>query len=400
VKTPLPHSSQRLTRLPEYIFVSITAEIQELARKGHTVVRLDIGNPDMPPPDHVIQTLGESAGLAENHGYSGYRGTREFREAVASHYQRRFGVHLNPETEVLPLIGSKEGIVNLSLAYLDKGDTVLVPEIGYPAYAMSAQLVGANVIHLPMSASNGYMIDVDQIDNKQLEKAKLLWINYPNNPTGGTATLKQYEHLVEFCIQHDILLASDNPYVEINYDGTSAHSVLEVAGSKSTSIEYMSFSKTYNMAGWRLGAAVGNADTLGNLLHIKSNMDSGHFKPIYTAGINALTETSSEWLTRRNQIYQQRRDKILEKLPSIGLKVEHVPTGSMYIWAKVTDMDADIYVSKARQEALVSLAPGLAYGPGGKGYVRISVGVPDRNVDLALDRLTQWYKTMIVQANA
>jgi LL-diaminopimelate aminotransferase len=394
---PLPAPAKRLDQLPPYIFVSIAEKISALTQAGHTVIRLDIGNPDMPPPNHVVSQLSESANNPAKHGYSGYRGTATFRQAVSDHYARRFGVELNPETEVLPLIGSKEGIVNLSTAYLDPDDVVLLPAVGYPAYEMAARLAGACPVWVPMLPDENYMLDLSQVSNADATKAKLLWVNSPNNPTGGVLEQSQYAALVAYCREHDILLASDNPYVEVTYDETQAGSVLAIDGAKETSVEFMSFSKSYNMAGWRLGAAVGNADALQSLLHIKSNMDSGHFKGIYDAGIAAMSDTPQNWIHERNAIYQQRRDRILSGLAAIGLEAPHPPRGAMYIWARLVSDNpipsAANYVEHALQEAHVSLAPGGAYGPGGADCIRISVGVQDTLIEQAFERLTTWYAT-------
>lgn len=386
----MPIKSERLETLPPYVFAVIGQQLRQMQQQGIDVIRIDIGSPDMPPADFVMDALDESARHPAHHGYTGYTGIPTFRQAVARHYKKRFDVDLNPDTEVLPLIGSKEGIVNLSLAYLAKGDVALVPAIGYPSYEMGARLAQADFATIPMPPENGFLLDLEAIPDEIADKAKLLWVNYPNNPTGVVADLEFYNKLVAFCAKHDILLASDNPYVDITFDGYSAPSALQADNAKDTAIEFMSFSKTYNMAGWRIGAAVGNADALKNLLTVKSNMDSGHFKAVYDAGIIALDQTKQAWLDERNAVYQRRRDKIMTALPKIGLVAE-APKATLYVWAKVLEMDAIEYADRARNEAHVSIAPGAAYGPGGEGYVRISLSVPDDKLDEAIDRLTKWY---------
>ncbi len=388
----MPKSAQRLHQLPPYIFAILGQRIQEMIAAGQDVISLDIGSPDLPPPQAVIDALAQSANRPDTHGYSGYRGIPAFRRAVSRYYERRFGVTLDPEREVLPLIGSKEGIINLSLAYLDRGDIALVPDIGYPSYSMGARLAGADVHWVPLNPEKGYTPDLSEIPASILERSKLLWANYPNNPTGAVADLDLYGHLVDFCRSSDILLASDNPYMDVTFDDYRAPSILEIPNAKDCAVEFMSFSKTYNMGGWRLGAAVGNSAILKTLLQVKSNVDSGHFRPVYDAGIVALDETSPEWIAERNCVYQKRRDQILESLPEIGLEADK-PHGSLYIWAKVKDTDSSEYVEQALQGALVALAPGEAYGPGGKPYVRISLGVPDDRLTVALERLKQWYQT-------
>lgn len=385
----MPQSAERLSNLPPYIFAVLGQRIQAMMSQGIDVISLDIGSPDLPPPQPVIDTLARSAQNANNHGYSGYRGSPGFRQAVARYYGRRFNVDLDSENEVLPLIGSKEGIINLCFAYLDRGDTALVPDISYPSYSIGAQLAGADVCWISVDSEHGYQIDPSSLSNLTI-KPKLLWMNYPNNPTGATVSIEFYKKIIDFCKAHDILLVSDNPYVDVTYDGYVAPSVLQVPGAKECAIEFMSCSKTYNMGGWRLGAAVGNAVALKKLLQVKSNVDSGHFRPIYDAGTVALDETPQEWIDARNHVYKVRRDLILDTLPSIGLEAQK-PQGSLYIWAKVLQGNGTSYVEDALQKAAVALAPGAAYGPGGKQFIRISLGVPDDRLQIALDRLQQWH---------
>lgn len=388
----MPAHASRLDNLPPYVFAVLGERLREMEIQGIDVIRLDIGSPDMPPPQHVIDRLYQSACNPDNHGYSGYRGIPPFRQAVTGYYHRRFGVEIDPDKQVLPLLGSKEGIVNLCLAYLDRGDLVLIPDIGYPSYMQGARLAGADIYWLPVNAEGGYLPDFDAIPPEIAAKAKMLWLNYPNNPTGATASVEFYRQAVDYCRQHDILLASDNPYVEVTFDGYTAPSALQADQSADEAvIEFISFSKSHNMAGWRLGAAVGSPKALHNLLRIKSNMDSGHFTAIFEAGIAALDNTPQSWLDERNQIYQRRRDRLLAALPELGLHADK-PAGSLYLWAKPLEMTADRYVEQALNIAHVSLAPGGAYGPGGGDYLRLSVGVSDARLDESIDRLRDWYK--------
>lgn len=388
----MPLQAHRLDTLPPYVFAVIGDRIRQMQKDGVDVIRLDIGSPDMPPPDFVAEALAESARNPNNHGYSGYRGMPAFRKAVARYYAKRFDVDVDSDRQVLPLIGSKEGIVNFSLAYLDKGDVALIPSIGYPSYAQATRLAGAEIFWMPMREETSYLPELSAIPNDILERAKILWVNYPNNPTGATASLKFYEHAVSFCREHDILLASDNPYADVTFDDYTAVSALKVKASLPHTIEFFSMSKSHNMAGWRLGAAISSEQTIETLLTVKSNMDSGHFKAMYTAGEVALDETPPTWIAERNNIYKARRDKILNALPKIGLSAQ-VPKGSLYVWAKVINGDAQSYVENALSQAHVSLAPGGAYGPGGDGYVRISVGVPDDRLEQALSQLEAWYSS-------
>ncbi|PJF41927.1 MAG: LL-diaminopimelate aminotransferase [Phototrophicales bacterium] len=386
----MPNASDRVRNLPDYPFAVLSKKIQELISRRIDVIRLDIGNPDLPPPDFVIDCLAQAAKNDNNHGYTGYVGLPAFRNAVADYYKKRFGVLIDPDNEVLPLIGSKEGILNLSLAYLDHNDIVLLPNVGYPSYYMGAQLAGASAWWIELAPEDQYLPNFDAIPSDIAMQAKMLWINYPNNPTGAIADLSFYAKAVNFCKQYDILLASDNPYVEVTFDGYSAGSLLQVPDAKEHSIEFLSLSKTYNMAGWRLGAAIGSKEILENLLKVKSNMDSGHFKPIYEAGAAALEFTSQDWLDSRNMVYRRRAEKIVEIAPKIGLHAE-IPKGSLYVWARVADGNSQIYTEDALSMANVSIAPGEIYGPGGTGYVRLSLGVPDNRLDEALNRLQMWY---------
>lgn len=386
----MPAQSNRLANLPPYVFAVLGERLRQMEKQGIDVIRLDIGSPDLPPSQTVINAMNDSIKKPGVHGYAGYRGTPAFRQAIARYYQRRFNVTLDPETEVLPLIGSKEGIVNLCLAYLDRGDTALVPDIGYPAYSMGTKLAGGDVCWFPLRPENGYLPDFNEIATDVADKAKILWINYPNNPTGATAELDFYQKAVDFCKAHDILLASDNPYCDVTFDGYNAPSALQIPGARDVTIEFMSFSKSYNMAGWRIGAAVGNSKALQTLLKIKSNMDSGHFESIYEAGVIAIDETPQSWLDERNDVYKARRDRLIAALPEMGLRAE-VPAGSLYIWATPVKLDANTYVEEALTEGHVSLAPGGSYGPGGENYLRFSVGMSDERIDEAINRLKKWY---------
>ncbi len=385
----MPDRAARLDNLPTYFFAVIAQRIQALQEQGIDIISLDIGSPDLPPPAPVIEALSNSAHQPNTHGYSGYRGIPAFRKAVANYYEKRFGVTLDPDKEVLPLLGSKEGIVNLSLAYLDHGDLALAPDISYPSYSMGARLAGSDVCWVPTSKET-FLPDLSSIPDSLADKAKLMWVNYPNNPTGATAEPDFYQTVVDWSLKHDILLASDNPYVDVTFEGYKASSVLEIKNAKECAIEFMSFSKTYNMGGWRLGAAVGNADIIKTLLQVKSNVDSGHFRPIYDAGIVALETTPQSWIDERNEVYRRRRDRILETLPFIGLKAQK-PKGSLYIWAYVEDGDGDTYVNQSLNQAHVAFAPGSAYGPGGSKYIRISLGISDDRLEQALKRLRDWY---------
>lgn len=385
----MPKQAARLDHLPPYGFAIIGQRIAELKAAGVDIIRLDIGSPDLPPPDHVVAALKRSADNPSNHSYGSYRGDAGYRRAVASYYQRRFGVELDSEREVLPLIGSKEGIVALALAFLDHGDQVLVPNINYPAYNGGAMIAGAEPVEVRLDPTANYRPRLDEI-RADISRAKLLWVNYPNNPTAGCIELDVYQEIVDFCRQRNILLASDNPYAEVVFDGYRAPSALQIVGAKACTVEFMSLSKMYNMAGWRLGAIVGNAEAIDRVLTIKSNMDSQHFKAVYDAGTAALMETSDAWIAQRNMVYQRRRDNIMAALPEIGLSAQK-PKASLYFWAKVDHGDDQQYCDEALANAGVSVTPGRMYGPAGIGYVRLSLGIEDPRLDEALSRLRNWY---------
>lgn len=386
---PSMQPADRLQQLPPYQFAVIGQRIRELAASGRRVIRLDIGSPDMPPPAPVVEALCASASRPDRHGYAGYKGTPGFRQAVARYYLRRFGVTLDPEREVLPLLGSKEGIVNLAWAYLNPGDTVLIADISYPSYAVGARFAGAQIHWLPLRPENNFHLDLDSIPAAVADRARLLWVNYPNNPTGAVLDQRGYDRIVAFCLRHNILLASDNPYVDVTFDGCRAGSVFQSSGAAACSIEFISFSKTYNMAGWRLAAAVGCPEAISALLQVKSNVDSGHFEPIYDAGIVALDTTSQGWIDDRNRLYARRRDQLMPLLPQLGL-TPFLPSGAIYIWARTASGDGDRYALEALEQAQVSLGPGSIYGPGGKPYIRISLACPDDQFEEAFGRLVAW----------
>jgi LL-diaminopimelate aminotransferase len=381
----------RLRSLPEYPFSAHAREIGQLVGEGHDVIRLDVGNPDLPPHDEVKQALVAAAHRDNAHGYGGYRGIPRLREAFAAYYLRRFNVELEPEREVLPLIGSKDGITHIALALLDPGDVVLVPDPGYPAYARSALLAGAVPYYVRLEPDQGFLPRLDALPADVLDKAKMLWVNYPHNPTTAVATREQLEALSQFCLERGILLCSDNPYADVVMGEFRPPSILEIDGARETAIEFYSLSKTFNMAGWRVGACLGNARLIEALLLVKSNIDSGMFIPIQEAACIALEEVPREWIDQRNDVYRQRRDALLSALPEVGLLPRKSPA-TMYIWAQVQDGDDLKYAEGALHEAHVSIAPGRFFGEGGRGYVRISLIVDALRLHEAVERLSRWYK--------
>ncbi len=381
--------TQRLASIPAYPFAVLGKRIAELNKAGRDVIRLDMGSPDLPPPPRVVEALAESTRNASNHGYAAFNGTPALRGAFAGYYRRRFGVDLDPATQVLPLIGSKEGIANLALAWLDPGDIALVPDPAYPVYEMGAILAGASSHAVRLVAERGFMPDLDSIPQRVLDKARLLWINYPNNPTGAVATLEGLERIVAFCRQHHLLLCSDNPYADVTFDDFQAPSVLQIDGAVDVAVEFNSLSKLYNMAGWRVGVCVGNTQVIDALGCVKSNIDSGIFRSIQDAATVALNEIDDDWIRERNAIYQRRRDLVLEALPHIGLGADP-PRAALYVWARVLDGDDAAYAEAALEEAFVSVTPGRVYGRSGEGYIRISLVTNEERLGTALDRLIKW----------
>lgn len=378
--------ADRVGNLPPYVFAQAGRRIQELASQGKDIIRLDIGSPDLPPSDFVIAATVHSLQDPKKHGYGGYYGTPQLRRAMAAYYEHRFGIRLNPDKEIAPLIGSKEGIANVALAFVDPGMPVLVPDPGYPTYRLGAMLAGGVPVSMPLVAENEYLPDLDAIPQDVARSAQIMWLNYPNNPTGAVASLEFFERVVDFAQRYDILVCHDNPYCDITFDGYTAPSLLEVPGAMGVALEFNSLSKTYNMAGWRVGMAVGNVVAVEALARTKTNIDSGIFLPIQDGAGAALTGDQS-WLQERNEIYQQRRDLILETLQALGIQAER-PVASLYVWAQVPEGYTSVeYATLLLEEAGISTAPGSAFGAFGEGYLRISVGMSTDRIREAMERL-------------
>ncbi len=382
--------SNRISGFKPYFFAQLTQKLNELCAKGMDIIRLDMGSPDLPPKDFIIDALVKSARRADTHGYTPNGGTPAFRKAISEYYLDRFDVELNPKKETIALIGSKEGLFNLSQVFVNPGDTVLVPDPGYPVYSASGIIAGAEIFYMPILAENHFLPDLDAIPPSVLKNTKILWINYPNNPTGAVADITFFEKVIVFGKKHGILIAHDAPYTDICFDGFQASSIMQVPGAKDTAIEFNSLSKTYNMAGWRLGMAVGNPDVISYLNTYKSQMDSSHFAPILEAGIVALQGDQS-WLAERNLIYKERRDIVLEGLRTLGFTV-HTPPASIYVWAHLPNGKSDSisYCAKLLEDTGVSTTPGVVYGANGEGYIRISLGTATDKISQAMDRMTDW----------
>jgi LL-diaminopimelate aminotransferase len=380
-------AAHRLDSLPEYVFAALGAKLKALEAQGQTIIRLDMGSPDGPPADFIVEALTRSAATSTSHGYMGFTGTPQLRQAIADYYSSRFGVTLNVGSEVLPLIGSKEGIANMALAWLDPGDLALVPDPGYPAYRMGAFLAGADVYYVPLDANRAFLPDLDAIPEQVARRARLLWLNYPNNPTGAVASPELFESAVSFCRKNGILLCHDVPYADVCFDGYRAPSLLSVPGAKDTAVEFNSLSKSHNMAGWRIGMAVGNATAIRALLQVKSNVDSGIFLPVQEAAVAALT-MDQEWIQDRNEEYQNRRDLLYNLVADCWRLECNKPTAGLYLWVRVPEgYSSGEFTDKVLLETGVSMTPGSAFGPHGEGYFRISIGTASPRIAEAVQRL-------------
>jgi LL-diaminopimelate aminotransferase len=380
--------ADRVRNLPPYVFATVEKRIAAQKAKGVDVISLGIGSPDLEPPRFIIDELYRSALERSTHGYAGYYGTPALRRAIATYYRNRFGVELDPNTEVRPLIGSKEGLANMALAFIDKGDIALAPDPGYPTYSMGAVMAGGEAYAMPLREENGYLPDFEAIPGDVLKRATILWLDYPNNPTGAAAPLEFLQQAVDFAREHDLLICYDNPYCDLTFDGYVAPSILEIPGAKDVAVEFNSLSKTYNMAGWRVGMVVGNAQAIEALTVVKTNIDSGIFQPIQDAAVVALTGDQS-WIAERNLIYQRRRDIILNWLPTLGMTAQP-PKGALYVWAKVpAGVNCEQFALDVLEKAGVWMTPGTAFGEQGDGYLRLSLCVPEERLKEAGERLSR-----------
>ena len=382
--------SRRVENLPPYLFVEISRKIAERKARGEDVVSFGIGDPDIPTPSHIIERLCKEAHDPANHRYPESEGLPELRKTIVKWYEKRFGVSLDPEKEVAPLIGSKEGIAHIALCLLNPGDTALITDPGYPVYSIGTNLVGGRPYYLSISPRNNFLPDLDRIPETILEKTKVLWLNYPNNPTGAVADLQFFNKAVEFAKKHNICICHDGPYSDVAFDGYTPVSFLQAEGAKEVGIEFHSLSKTYNMTGWRIGMAVGNAEVINALKIMKSNLDSGIPQAIQYAAIEALTGPQG-CIKEHNDIYQRRRDLIVDTLNKMGLEAKP-PKASLYIWAKVPNGYTSVeFTNDLLDKVGVVVTPGVGYGRNGEGYVRLSLTIPDASLLKGLSRMAQWH---------
>ena len=381
--------SSRLERIPPYLFAELERKVREKRAAGIDVISLGIGDPDRPTPPLVVEAMQEAVADPGTHRYPSNRGRQEFREAISDFYERRFDVDdIDPQTEVIPAIGAKECIFNLNLAFLDPGDVALAADPGYPVYTGGPLVAGGQPVLMPLVPELGFVPDLDAVDAGARERARLMYINYPNNPTGAVVPDGFFAQVVEFAREHDILVVHDNAYSEVCFDGYRAPSFLATPGAKEVGVEVFSLSKGYNMTGWRCAAIVGHAAAVEAYWRLKSNIDSGNFDAVQLAGVAALSPDGDVEVASMTELYRLRRDLVVEALRGIGVEVTP-PKATIYIWAPVPKgfESSAAYCEHVLEEAAVVLSPGGAYGPNGEGFFRISLTAPDDQLHEAVERL-------------
>jgi LL-diaminopimelate aminotransferase len=380
------NKAKRIQELPPYLFAEIDKRKNALKARGADIISLGIGDPDLPTPPHIVAKLREAAGNPAHHRYPDYEGMPSFRHAAADWYATRFRVKLDPDREVVSLIGSKEGIAHMPIAFVDPGDVVLCPDPGYPVYAVGTGFCGGVVYRMPLRRENGFLPDLAAIPDDVAKAAKLMWLCYPNNPTSATATREFFAEAIAFAKRQQIILCHDAAYSEIYFDGQKPMSFLEVDGAREVGIEFHSLSKTYNMTGWRVGFAVGNEDLIAGLGKVKTNVDSGVFQAVQEAGITALS-SDQRCVEEARSIYQRRRDLVLAALTRAGLRAAK-PKATFYVWVETPNgIDSASFATKVLEETAVVITPGTGFGPSGEGYVRFSLTVADDRLAEAVARI-------------
>lgn len=382
-------TAERLNITKEYYFSVKLQEVRKLVSEGKDIINIAIGNPDMAPSQETIDELSLQSNVASNHGYQPYRSIPELRNAISDWMQQSYHVTLDPDDEILPLIGSKEGITHISLAFLDPGDQVLVPELGYPAYGAVAKMIGAEVVDYPMLEEENWKPDLATLEKSDLSKVKIMWINYPNMPTGARASVEVFKEIVEFAKKHKILVCHDNPYSLILNDGVPI-SILSVPGAKDVAIELNSMSKSHNMAGWRIGWAAADKSYIDAILKIKSNVDSGMFKPMQLAAVKALSN-SIAWHAQRNDEYKVRRELVYQILDILSCTYDKSQTG-MFIWAKVPEKigGAEAIADHLLYKKNIFVTPGFVFGEKGKQFIRVSLCVKQQVLREVIGRLSSF----------
>ncbi len=378
--------SARIRALPPYLFAELDRKKQEVKARGVDIIDLGVGDPDRPTPKFIVDRLKREAAVPANHQYPSYEGLPEFRAAAAAWYRKRFGVSLDPSTEVVALIGSKEGIAHFPLAFVNPGDGVLVPDPGYPVYHIATMFAGGRSHFLPLRRENGFLPDLDAIPRSVLAKSKVLFLNYPNNPTSAVADRRFYRKVLRFAEEHDLIVAHDVAYTEIYFDGKKPMSILELPGAGKRCIEFHSLSKTYNMTGWRIGFAVGNADLVAGLGKVKTNVDSGVFQAVQVAGIAAL-QSGEEVTEAIRRTYQERRDVLIPGLRALGLDPVY-PPATFYVWIPVPKgYTSASFCAHLLERAGIVTTPGNGFGRSGEGYIRIALTKERGRIREALSRM-------------
>jgi LL-diaminopimelate aminotransferase len=384
----LTDPSKRLEAMPPYMFAELERKVSEMRERGVDVISLGIGDPDMPTFSPVVEAMKEAVGENSNQKYPTNRGRVEFRRAMADFYSERFGVEIDSEDGVMPAIGAKEAIYNLCFAFLDPGDVALASDPGYPVYTGGPVLAGAEPVSLPLLPERGFAPDLDRVPEEVAARARLMFLNFPNNPTGAVAPDGFFEEAVDFARRNEILVIHDNAYSETTFDGYVAPSFLATPGAMDVGLEVFSLSKGYNMTGWRVGAVLGSPEALATYWRLKTNVDSGLFEAIQMAAVTALGECGSE-VGRMNAIYASRRDLVVDTLASIGVEVES-PKGTIYVWAPVPEGESSVsFAEKVLDQANVIVSPGSMYGESGEGWFRISLTTPDERLEEALLRMRE-----------
>ena len=381
--------ADRVEKVPPYLFVEISRKIAAKKAQGIKVISFGIGDPDLATPSSVIDELRNTSLDTPNHRYPETDGLPEFRQAVADWYKKRFKVTLHPDNEILPLIGAKEGIGHASLCFINPGDIALVPDPGYPVYSVGTWFAGGECHWMNLKESEDWLPNLSDIPSNVAKKAKVMWLNYPNNPTGAIVTKEYFKEVIDFAKSYDIAVMHDACYTEVAYDNYKPISFLEVEGAKDVGLEFHSLSKSYNMTGWRIGMAAGNQEMIDALMVIKSNLDSGIPNAVQYMGIEALKATDKE-IEARNQIYQSRRDRVVSTLNDIGLKAKS-PLASLYVWVKVPDgYSSAEFAELLLEERNVVVTAGNGYGPSGEGYIRLSLTISEEDLEEGIDRLKGW----------
>ncbi len=378
--------TERLGRIPAYVFAELERKLAEKKAAGVDVISLGIGDPDTPTFPHIVAAMQRAVEDPSTHRYPSNRGRKEFREAVAAFYRKRFGVELDPETQIMPAIGGKECIYHLNFAFLDEGDVALAADPGYPVYTGGPLLAGAEPVLMPLVPERGFVPDLGAIPPDKLERARLMFLNYPNNPTGAVAPDGFFAEAIAFGREHDVLVVHDNAYSELTFDGYVAPSFLAEPGAMDAGVEVFSLSKSYNMTGWRCGAIVGNADAIAHYWKLKTNVDSGLFEAVQVAGAEALNASQAP-VREMAEIYSHRRDLVIAALREIGIDIEP-PKGTIYVWAPVPSGHTSAsFAEEVLEQAGVVVSPGSSYGPNGEGFFRISLTVPDDRLTEAVERM-------------